>query len=205
MIPYGKQNITKKDVDAVIEVLQSDFITQGPVVEKFEEKIARYVNAKYCTVLNSATSALHLACKALGVKKGDSVWTTPISFVASANCVLYCDADVDFVDIDESTYNLSALALERKLRHYINNNKPLPKVVIVVHLAGQPCDMKAISSLSLEYGFKVIEDASHAIGSSYNNHKTGSCEYSDVCIFSFHPVKIITTAEGGQLQQIACL
>lgn len=197
MIPYGKQNITQQDIDAVVEVLKSDFITQGPVVEKFEEKIAQYVNAKYCAVLNSATSGLHLACKALGVTKDDNVWTTPISFVATANCALYCDANVEFVDIDELTYNLSAIALEKKLIDHTNNNKPLPKVVIVVHLAGQPCDMKAISKLSLKYGFKVIEDASHAIGSSYGGKKTGSCEYSDICVFSFHPVKIITTAEGG--------
>ncbi len=197
MIPYGKQSINQQDIDAVVNVLKSDFLTQGPVVKKFEEAVADYCGAQYGVAVNSATSALHLACLALGVSKGDVVWTSPISFVASANCALYCGADVDFVDIDERTYNLSAEKLKDKLLNHKNNNKPLPKVVIPVHLAGQSCDMEELYKLSMEYDFKIIEDASHSMGAKYQSQTVGNCRFSDITVFSFHPVKIITTAEGG--------
>ncbi len=197
MIPYGKQEITQQDIDAVIDVLKSDFLTQGPQVPQFEESIKNAVNADYALAVNSATSALHIACLALGVGKGDVVWTTPITFVASANCALYCGADVDFVDIDPETYNLSPNLLEQKLLHAKQNNLPFPKVVIPVHLCGQPCEMNKIHALSDEFGFAIIEDASHAIGGRYKNRPIGDCEYSDITVFSFHPVKIVTTAEGG--------
>lgn len=197
MIPYGKQDITQADIDAVVDVLKSDFLTQGPQVPLFESKIKEAVNAEYAIAVNSATSALHIACLALGVGKGDVVWTTPITFVASANCALYCGAGVDFVDIDPETYNLSPVKLEQKLLNAKQNNLPLPKVVIPVHLCGQPCEMVTIHKLSLEYGFSIIEDASHAIGGKYKSQPIGNCEYSDITIFSFHPVKIVTTAEGG--------
>lgn len=197
MIPYGKQDITQADIDAVVGVLKSDFLTQGPQVPLFESKIKEAVSAEYALAVNSATSALHIACLALGVGKGDVVWTTPITFVASANCALYCGAGVDFVDIDPETYNLSPVKLEQKLLSAKKNNLPLPKVVIPVHLCGQPCEMVKIHKLSLEYGFSIIEDASHAIGGKYKGRPIGNCEYSDITIFSFHPVKIVTTAEGG--------
>ena len=197
MIPYGKQEITQHDIDAVVDVLKSDFLTQGPQVPLFEEAIKRAVNAQYAIAVNSATSALHIACLALGVGKGDVVWTTPITFVASANCALYCGADIDFVDIDSQTYNLSAEKLERKLLHAKQNSLALPKVVIPVHLCGQSCEMDKINALSIEYGFAIIEDASHAIGGKYKDTPIGNCEFSDITIFSFHPVKIVTTAEGG--------
>ncbi len=197
MIPYGKQEITQQDVDVVVDVLKSNFLTQGPQVPLFEQSIKDAVNAEYALAVNSATSALHIACLALGVGKGDVVWTTPITFVASANCALYCGADVDFVDIDPETYNLSPKRLEQKLLNAKQNNLPLPKVVIPVHLCGQPCEMDEIHALSLEYGFAIIEDASHAIGGRYKNNPIGNCEYSDITVFSFHPVKIVTTAEGG--------
>lgn len=195
-IPYGRQDITKEDVSAVVEVLESDFLTQGPKVPEFENSIKEHCNAKYALAMNSATSALHVACLALGVGQDDIVWTTPITFVASANCALYCGATVDFVDIDPQTYNLSAQALKEKLQ-IAKVEGTLPKVVIPVHLCGQPCDMESIYELSKEYGFSIIEDASHAIGGKYQNQPIGSCQYSDITIFSFHPVKIITTAEGG--------
>ncbi len=197
MIPYGKQDINQHDINAVIEVLKSEYLTQGPVVPEFEKAICQYTGAKYGVAVNSATSALHIACLALGVGKGDVVWTTPISFVASANCALYCGAEIDFVDIDECTFNISILKLEEKLSEKRINNQPLPNVIIPVHMAGQSCDMKAIYKLSKEYGFKIIEDASHAIGAKYKNKSVGGCRYSDITVFSFHPVKIITTAEGG--------
>ena len=197
MIPYGKQEITQQDIDAVVDVLKSDFLTQGPQVPLFEKSIINAVSAEYALAVNSATSALHIACLALGVKNGDVVWTTPITFVASANCALYCGADVDFVDIDSKTYNISAAKLEQKLQHAKDNNLPLPKVVIPVHLCGQPCEMDKIHALGQEYGFSIIEDASHAIGGRYKNQPVGNCEYSDITVFSFHPVKIVTTAEGG--------
>lgn len=197
MIPYGRQDISQADIDSVVEVLKSDFLTQGPKVPEFENEIKKYCGVQHALAVNSATSALHIACMALGVGPGDVVWTTPITFVASANCALYCGADIDFVDIDEKTYNLCPATLERKLKQARNAGDKLPKVVIPVHLCGQPCDMKAIAKLASEYGFAVIEDASHAIGGRYNGHPIGNCEYSDITVFSFHPVKIITTAEGG--------
>lgn len=195
-IPYGKQDINQADIDAVIEVLRSDFLTQGPKVPAFEERVANYCGAQHAIAVNSATSALHVACLALGVGKGDSVWTTPITFVASANCALYCGASIDFVDIDPRTYNISPVKLKEKLEQAEKSGK-LPKVVIPVHLCGQPCDMEAIHELSRIYGFRIIEDASHAIGGRYKNEPIGNCRYSDITIFSFHPVKIITSGEGG--------
>ncbi len=195
-IPYGKQDISEDDIASVIAVLRSDFLTQGPKVPEFEKKVAEYSEAKFGIAVNSATSALHIACLALGIKKGDIVWTSPITFVASANAALYCGAEVDFVDIDPRTYNLSVKALRAKLEVAKKIGR-LPKVVIPVHFAGQPCDMQAIHALGKEYQFQIIEDASHAIGAEYLNEKVGSCKYSDICVFSFHPVKIITTAEGG--------
>lgn len=196
MIPYGKQSISQQDIDAVVDVLKSDWLTQGPKVPAFEKAVAIYCEASFATATNSATSALHIACLALGVGEGDTVWTSPISFVASANCALYCGAAVNFVDIDLATGNMSVTALADKLVIAKQNNC-LPKVVIPVHLAGQSCDMKAIYDLSKQYGFKIIEDASHAIGAKYNGNKVGCCEFSDITVFSFHPVKIITSAEGG--------
>jgi len=196
MIPYGKQDINQTDIDSVVDVLQSDFLTQGPQVPLFEKTVSDYCGAEYGVAVNSATSALHIACLALGLGKGDWLWTSPNSFVASANCGLYCGAKVDFVDIDPKTYNLSAKELERKLIQAKQDNK-LPKIVIPVHFSGQSCDMKRIHSLSQEYGFKIIEDASHAIGGKYLDQPIGGCQYSDITVFSFHPVKIITTAEGG--------
>ncbi|WP_104511429.1 UDP-4-amino-4,6-dideoxy-N-acetyl-beta-L-altrosamine transaminase [Acinetobacter indicus] len=195
-IPYGKQNINQQDIDAVIQVLQSDFLTQGPQVPLFEKTVAEHIGAEYALAVNSATSALHIACLALGLQKGDVLWTSPITFVASANCALYCGADVDFVDIDPQTYNLSVDALQKKLVQAKLENK-LPKIVIPVHLCGQSCDMEKIHALSKEYGFRIIEDASHAIGGKYRSAYVGACKYSDITVFSFHPVKIVTTAEGG--------
>lgn len=196
MIPYGRQDITQADIDAVIGVLHSDFLTQGPKVPLFEQTVAQHVGVQHALAVNSATSALHIACLALDLGQGDWLWTTPITFVASANCGLYCGAQVDFVDIDPRTYNLCPLALARKLEQAEREGK-LPKVLVAVHLCGQPCDMKAIHALAQRYGFKVIEDASHAIGGKYSGEYIGNCRYSDVTVFSFHPVKIITTAEGG--------
>lgn len=196
MIPYGRQEITPADIDAVVDVLRSDFLTQGPVVPGFEQAVAQYCGAKHAIAVNSATSALHLACLALGVGPGDSVWTSPITFVASANCARYCGAEVDFVDIDPRTYNLSVARLEEKLVQADKAGR-LPKLVIPVHLAGQPCEMAAIQSLAQHYGFRIIEDASHAIGGKYQGKPIGNGRYSDITVFSFHPVKIITTGEGG--------
>lgn len=196
MIPYGRQDIRQEDIDAVVSVLQSDFLTQGPQVPLFEKTVADKVGAKHSIAVNSATSALHIACLALGLKKGEWLWTSPITFVASANCALYCGAKVDFVDIDPRTYNLCPKALEKKLIQAKKEGK-LPKIVVPVHLCGQSCDMVSIYKLSQQYGFKIIEDASHAIGGKYQNEYIGNCHYSDITIFSFHPVKIITAAEGG--------
>jgi UDP-4-amino-4,6-dideoxy-N-acetyl-beta-L-altrosamine transaminase len=196
MIPYGHQDINQEDIDSVIKVLESDFLTQGPQVPLFENAVTSYCGASYGVAVNSATSALHIACLALGLGKGDILWTSPNSFVASANCGLYCGAEVDFVDIDTETYNLSIAELEKKLVKGKKENK-LPKILVPVHFAGQSCDMKKIHSLSKEYGFKVLEDASHAIGAKYLNKPIGGCQYSDITVFSFHPVKIITTGEGG--------
>lgn len=196
MIPYGRQDITQADIDAVVGVLQSDFLTQGPMVPRFEQGVAQHVGAEYALAVNSATSALHIACLALGLGPGDWLWTTPITFVASANCGLYCGAQVDFVDIDPRTYNLCPQALERKLEQAEREGR-LPKVVVPVHLCGQACDMQALHALAKRYGFRIIEDASHAIGGKYQGEFIGNCRYSDITVFSFHPVKIITTAEGG--------
>lgn len=195
-IPYGRQDVSEKDIKTVVDVLRSDYITQGPTIQKFERKVADYCSIKYAYACNSATSALHIACLALGVGKGDLVWTSPISFVASSNCALYCNADVDFVDIDPVSYNMSPAALEKKLKQAKTKGR-LPKVVIPVHLSGQSCEMDKIHSLSKEYGFKIIEDASHSIGATYKGKPVGNCTYSDIAVFSFHPVKIITTCEGG--------
>ena len=196
MISYARQDISQADIEAVVEVLRADYLTQGPVVPAFENAVAAYCGAQHAVAVNSATSALHIACLALGVGKGDVVWTTPITFVASANCALYCGATVDFVDIDPRTGNLSAERLEEKLvqAKKIGN---LPKLVIAVHLCGQPCDMAGINALSKQYGFNIIEDASHAIGGRYKCEPIGNSRYSDITVFSFHPVKIITTGEGG--------
>ncbi len=196
MIPYGRQDISDEDIEAVVAVLRSDFITQGPSIKGFEQAIADYCGAAHAVAVNSATSALHIACLALGVGPGDLVWTSPITFVASANCALYCGADVDFVDIDDATANMSVEALAAKLADAEAAGR-LPKVVIPVHLCGTSCDMKAIRELGDRYGFNIIEDASHAIGGRYLDLPVGSCAYSDITVFSFHPVKIITTGEGG--------
>jgi UDP-4-amino-4,6-dideoxy-N-acetyl-beta-L-altrosamine transaminase len=196
MIPYGRQDISQADIDAVVQVLRSDYLTQGPVVPAFERAVGSYCGAQHAVAVNSATSALHIACLALGVGKGDLVWTSPITFVASANCALYCGATVDFVDIDPRSYNLSVERLADKLTQAKAAGK-LPKVLIPVHLTGQPCDMAGIHALSQQYGFKIIEDASHAIGGRYQGEPIGNCHYSDITVFSFHPVKIITSGEGG--------
>lgn len=196
MIPYGKQEITDDDVAAVIEVLRSDFITQGPAVPRFETALARYTGAKHAVVANSATSALHLACRVLNLDEGGLLWTSPNTFVASANAARFCGAEVDFVDIDPATFNMDATKLATKLEQAKAENR-LPDIVMPVHFGGRSCDMRAIGDLAAEYGFRVIEDASHAIGGRYGGKPIGACEYSDITVFSFHPVKIITTAEGG--------
>ena len=196
MIPYGRQDITPEDIAAVEAVLRSDFLTQGPAVPGFEQALAAYCGAARGVAMNSATSALHVACLALGLGPGDRLWTSPNTFVASANCGLYCGAEVDFVDTDPATYNMSVAALEAKLAAAAAENR-LPRVVIPVHFAGQSCEMRAIHALGQQYGFRIIEDASHAVGATYLGEPVGNCRYSDITIFSFHPVKIITTAEGG--------
>ena len=196
MIPYGRQHITQADIQAVSDVLKSDFLTQGPTVPRFEQAIARWAGAQHGVALNSATSALHVACLALGLGPGDVLWTTPITFVASANCALYCGARVDFVDIDPDTFTMSPRHLEDKLRKAARDGC-LPKVIVPVHMCGQSCDMAAIGALAKTYNIRVIEDASHAIGGLYQNQPVGCCAHSDITVFSFHPVKIITTAEGG--------
>lgn len=196
MIPYGRQDITQGDIDAVIDVLHSDFLTQGPHVPRFETHVAEYCGARHGVAVNSATSALHIACLALGLGPGDWLWTSPLTFVASANCGLYCGASVDFVDIDPRTYNMCTRALEAKLLE-AERQGCLPKIVVPVHFSGQSCEMAKIKALSESFGFRIIEDASHAIGGKYRDEPIGSCRYSDITVFSFHPVKIITTAEGG--------
>ena len=201
-IPYGRQDITQDDIDAVVAILRSDFLTQGPTVPRFEQALASYCGARHAVAVNSATSALHVACLALGLGPGDWLWTSPITFVASSNCALYCGASVDFVDIDPRTYNMSVERLAEKLAVAEKEGR-LPKVVVPVHLCGQPCDMPAIHALSRRYGFRIVEDASHAIGAKYRTpgsaafEPVGNGRYSDITIFSFHPVKIITTGEGG--------
>ena len=195
-VPYGRHEITKDDIDSVTEVLKSDFLTQGPKLPMFERSVIDACDVAFAVASNSATSSLHLACLALDVGPGDVVWTSPVSFVASANCALYCGATVDFVDIDQKTFNMSVDALSAKLKE-ADAKGVLPKTVIPVHLAGQSCDMEAIHALAQRYGFSIIEDASHAIGGAYKDEPVGNCRFSDICVFSFHPVKIVTTAEGG--------
>jgi UDP-4-amino-4,6-dideoxy-N-acetyl-beta-L-altrosamine transaminase len=196
MIPYGRQDISEDDIAAVVDVLRSDFLTQGPTVPAFERTVAASCGAAHAVAVNSATSALHIACLALGLGPGDRLWTTPITFVASANCGLYCGAKVDFVDIEPDTYNLSVEQLAEKLAS-AEKSDSLPKVLVPVHMCGQPCDMEAIYSLGQRYGFRIIEDASHAIGAGFQGKPVGNCQYSDITVFSFHPVKIVTTGEGG--------
>ena len=196
MISYSKQIIDSKEIRAVSKVLKSEYLTQGPLVKKFEEKISNYCNSKHAIAVNSATSGLHIACMTLGIKKNDIVWTSAISFVASANAAVYCSADIDFLDISLEDYNIDIKSLEKKLLVAKRKNK-LPKVIIAVHFAGNPCQMKEIYLLKKKYKFKIIEDASHALGAGYMNKRIGNCEFSDMCVFSFHPVKSITTAEGG--------
>lgn len=198
MIPYGKQWISEDDINAVVNVLRSDWITQGPAIEQFERAVAEYCGVKYAVAVSNATAALHIACLAAGLGPGDRLWTSPITFVASANCALYCGAQPDFVDIDAKTYNMSVEALEQKLSRGEQDGM-IPKVVVPVHLAGQSCDMNGIARLSKKYHFMVLEDASHAIGGMYKNRKIGACDFSDMAVFSFHPVKIITTGEGGMV------
>jgi UDP-4-amino-4,6-dideoxy-N-acetyl-beta-L-altrosamine transaminase len=195
-IPYGKQDITQQDIDSVMETLTSDFLTQGPQVPRFEQSLIEHSGANFAVAVNSATSALHISCLALGLSPGDYLWTSPITFVASANCGLYCGASIDFVDIDPKTYNLCPIRLKEKLELAKTENR-IPKALVVVHFCGQPCDMEAIFKLAQEYSIKVIEDASHAIGARYQNTIIGDCSFSDITVFSFHPVKIVTTAEGG--------
>lgn len=198
VIPYARQSISESDIQAVVDVLRSDWLTQGPSVERFERAVKDYCGAQHAVAVNSGTSALHIACKALGLGPGDYLWTSPNTFVASANCALYCGASVDFVDIDPDTCNMSVEQLERKLVVAKQQGK-LPKIVIPVHFAGQSCGMEEIAALGKFYDFKIIEDASHAIGSTYRQTKVGSCTFSDMTVFSFHPVKIITTGEGGMV------
>ena len=194
-IPYSRQSVSFNDINQVNKVLKSNFLTQGPNVQVFEKKISKFCRSKYAVAVNSATSALHISCIALGLKKNQVLWTSPISFVASANCALHCEALVDFVDIEEDTFNICPIKLENKLKITPNNKRP--SILVVVHLAGLSCDMELIKKLSLKYKFKIIEDASHAIGSMQKKVHVGSCKYSDLTVFSFHPVKIITTGEGG--------
>lgn len=196
MIFYGKQSIHQDDIDAVVDVLKSDFLTQGPKVTEFQNDLANYCDSTYAKVVSNGTAALHLAYLAIGLEKGDILWTTPNTFVATANAALYCGAEIDFVDIDDKTYNMSIDALKSRLIQ-AKKEKRLPKIVVPVHFAGQSCEMKSIWALSKEYGFKVVEDACHALGGEYIGSKVGSCEYSDMTVFSFHPVKMITTGEGG--------
>jgi UDP-4-amino-4,6-dideoxy-N-acetyl-beta-L-altrosamine transaminase len=197
-IPYGRQNITEADIAAVVEVLRSDWLTQGPTIEKFEQAVANYCGAKYAVAVSNATAALHLACLAIGLGPSDRLWTSPNTFVASANCARYCGADVDFVDIDSQTYNLSIAELDRKLIA-AEKSGTLPRVILPVHFAGQSCDMEAIAALAKKYDIQVIEDASHALGGNYQTQKIGSCQFSEMAVFSFHPVKMITTGEGGMI------
>ncbi|MEO0642501.1 MAG: UDP-4-amino-4,6-dideoxy-N-acetyl-beta-L-altrosamine transaminase [Pseudomonadota bacterium] len=196
MIPYGRQSVSEEDIAAVVDVLRSDFLTQGPVVPAFEDAVATYCGAQHGVAANSATSALHMACMALEVGPGDRVWTSPLTFVASSNAALYCGAEVDFVDVDPRTYNMCPQKLAQKLEQAAAAGA-LPKVIIPVHLTGQSCDMAAIHEAARPFGIKIIEDASHAIGASYGSRFVGACEFSDIAVFSFHPVKIVTTGEGG--------
>jgi UDP-4-amino-4,6-dideoxy-N-acetyl-beta-L-altrosamine transaminase len=196
MIPYGKQDIAEEDIKSVVNVLRSDFLTQGPTVPDFEQKLCDHTGAQHAVAVNSATSALHIACLSLGLGSGDILWTSPITFVASANCALYCGASVDFVDVELDTALMSIDKLEEKLAQ-AEQDGTLPKIVIPVHFAGQSCDMEKIYHLGQIYKFHIIEDAAHAIGAKYQNKSVGNCRYSDIAVFSFHPVKIITSGEGG--------
>ncbi len=196
MIPYSKQNITEEDIDSVARVLRSEWLTQGPKVKAFETALGEYCGAQYCLAVCNATAALHLACLSIGVSSGDIVLTSPITFVASANCAVFCGATVDFVDIDDESFCMDPKQLREKLEFYVNQGKSV-KAVIPVHFAGQSCDMQAISGLAKEFGFSIIEDASHALGGQYHQSPIGGCQYSDITVFSFHPVKMITTGEGG--------
>ena len=196
MIKYARQDVSQKDMSEVLKVLKSDFLTQGPYIEKFEHKVAEFCKCNYSIAVNSATSALHLAYLSLGLTKGDRLWTSPITFVSTSNAAIFCGANVDFVDIESDSFNMSIEALEIKLEKAKIKNQ-LPKIIVPVHFGGQSCDMKEISKLSKKYNFKIVEDASHAIGGKYDQNYIGNCRYSDICIFSFHPVKIITTGEGG--------
>lgn len=196
MIPYGLHSVTQSDIKAVVEVLESEFLTQGPVVPKFEQAVAEKCGAGFGVAVNSGTSALHVACRALGLKSGDTLWTVPNTFVASANCGLYCGSNVDFIDIDPESWNMSVSQLERRLI-YANSVGRLPKIVIPVHFAGQPTDQESIWELAQKFGFKVVEDASHSLGASRGGEPVGSCKWSHITVFSFHPVKMITTGEGG--------
>jgi len=212
VIPYGKQWITDEDINAVVKVLRGDWLTQGPAIEQFEQAIAKYCGAKYAVAVSNGTAALHIACLAAGLSPGDRLWTSPNTFVASANCALYCGAQPDFVDIDPKTYNMSVGALEAKLSE-AEKDGLLPEIVVPVYFAGQSCEMKPIDRLSKKYNFTLLEDATHAIGGEYQGNKIGSCEFSDMAVFSFHPVKIITTGEGGMVltnnediyQKLLCL
>ncbi len=196
MIPYGRQTLSAEDIAGVVEVLKSDWLTQGPVAATFEDSLAQYCGAAGAVAVNSGTAALHIACLALGLGAGDRLWTSPISFVASANCGRYCGAEVDFVDIDPATANICPRALEAKLRRAAAQ-KRLPKMLVAVHMAGNPCDMAVLRNLADSYGVRIVEDASHALGAEYRGSKVGACRYSDITVFSFHPVKIVTTGEGG--------
>ena len=195
-IPYGRQDIRTEDIDAVVSVLKSDWLTQGPAVPRFETALAAYCNAKHAVAVNSATSALHIACLSLDLGPGDLLWTSPNTFVASASCARYCGANVDFVDIDPHTYNMCPNALSEKLGRAESEGR-LPKVVVPVHFGGQSCDMRRIRALADRYGFRIVEDAAHAIGGKYLGEPIGNCRFSDITVFSFHPVKIVTTGEGG--------
>ncbi|MTD94680.1 UDP-4-amino-4,6-dideoxy-N-acetyl-beta-L-altrosamine transaminase [Hyphomicrobium sp. xq] len=199
MIPYGRQDIDEADIDAVVKVLRSDWLTQGPSIQEFETTFAVYCGAAHAVAVSSATAGLHLAVKALGLKSGGLLWTVPNTFVATANVALYCGADVDFVDIDPNTYCISVQRLRERLAAVRASGGRLPDIVTVVHFAGQPCEMQEIRRLAKEFGFRVIEDASHAVGAEYMSRKVGSCDHSDLCVFSFHPVKIVTTGEGGMV------
>jgi len=196
MIPYGRQSIDETDIEAVIEALRSDYLTQGPTVPAFEQAVSERVGAGHAVAVNSGTSALHIACLALGLGPGDWSWTAPNTFVASANCGRFCGAEVDFVDIDPLTWNMSVASLKDKLVRARKDDR-LPKVVIPVHFAGQPTEQEEIWSLAQEFGFNVLEDTAHALGGSRNSEPVGSCRWSSISIFSFHPVKVITTGEGG--------
>jgi UDP-4-amino-4,6-dideoxy-N-acetyl-beta-L-altrosamine transaminase len=198
LVPYSRQKIFKEDIDIVKKVLKSNFLTTGPQVDLFEEELQKKFKSKYVTCVNSATSGLHLACMALGLTKGDYLWTSGISFVASSNCALYCGSNVDFVDIDIQSFNICVSNLKQKLT-LAKKQKKLPKILVVVHMGGNPCEMEEIYKLSIQYNFKIIEDASHAAGSYYKKQIIGNCRYSDICVFSFHPVKIFTSGEGGAI------